>query len=126
MIEKFFFLDDSPLYKNKYVIRFNIDMKYFPHGTTGSYNVFMARLLNLSYAEFLRYCRDVLGAEIIGKGNRYVVAYFDDTPEVQLLVKLLNVRMNYIVNERNFPYIYKEKEGEIERIPFGSENVSNE
>lgn len=122
---KYFFLDTSPLYKEKYIIRFNVDLEYFPQGTTGSYNVFMARLLNLSYAEYLRYCRDVLGAEIIGKGNRYVTAYFNNTPEVQLLVKLLNIRMEYIVNERQYPYVYKQKGDEIERVPFGSDNVSN-
>ena len=125
MIKNFFFLDDSPLYKSKYVIRFDVDKEYFPNGTKGSYNVFMARLLNLSYAEFLRYCRDQLHAEIIGKGNRYVIPYFDNTPEVQLLVKLLNVRMNYIINEREYPFDYVKIDDKVEKVPFGSANVSN-
>ena len=119
MSKQFYTLDTSPLYKNKYVIRFDLDMKYFPNGTTGSYNVFMARLMGLSYAEFLRYCRDKLGAELIGKGNRYVIPYFNNTEEVQLLVKLLNARMNYIVNEKEFPFEYKMNEnGEVERTEF--------
>lgn len=126
MNDQFFFLDESPIYKGKYIIRFNVDLKYFPTGTTGSYNIFMARLLNLEYAEFLRYCRDKLGAEIIGKGNRYLVPYFTNTPEVQLLVRLLNVRMKYIINEKNFPYTYVQKGDEVERIAFGSVNDSNE
>lgn len=125
MIKQFFFLDDSPLYKNKYVIRFNVDLTYFPNGTTGSYNVFVARLLNLSYAEYLRYCRDRLGAELVGKGNRYMVPYFDDTPEVQMFVKLLNVRMNYIINEHDFPYNYEEKDGEVTRTSFEVINEDN-
>lgn len=125
MIKQFFFLDDSPLYKNKYVIRFNVDLTYFPNGTTGSYNVFFARLLNLSYAEYLRYCRDRLGAELVGKGNRYMVPYFDDTPEVQMFVKLLNVRMNYIINEHDFPYNYEEKDGEVTRTSFEVINEDN-
>jgi hypothetical protein len=125
MIEKFFFLDDSPLYKNKYVIRFNVDLKYFPNGTTSSYGVFIARLLNLPYPEYLRYCRDVLGAELIGKGSRYIVGYFDDTPEVQLFIKLLNTRMAYIINERDFPYEYVDKGEEVERVPFGSADENN-
>lgn len=125
IMQTYFFLDETPLYKNKYVIRFNVDLKYFPNGTTGSYNVFMARLLNLSYAEFLRYCRDKLGAEIIGKGNRYVIPYFTNTPEVQLLVRLLNVRMAYIINEHDFPYDYVQKGDDIERVPFGSADDNN-
>lgn len=125
-MKQFFFLDDSPLYKNKYVIRFNVDLDLFPHGTTGSYNVFFARLLNLSYAEYLRYCRDKLGAELVGKGSRYMVPYFDDTAEVKLLIKLLNVRMNYIINEREFPYDYKEEEdGNVIRTSFGVINEGN-
>jgi hypothetical protein len=122
MIKNYFFLDDSPLFKGKYVIRFNVDLTYFPNGTSGSYNVFQARLLNLSYAEYLRYCRDKLGAEILGKGNRYLVPYFNKTPEVELLVKLLNVRMNYIINEHDYPYEYLEKEEEVIRTPFGERN----
>lgn len=121
-MNNYFFLDDSPLYKSKYVIRFNVDLTYFPHGTTGSYNVFQARLLNLSYAEYLRYCRDKLGAELLGKGNRYLVPYFNKTPEVELLVKLLNVRMNYIVNEHDFPYDYIKKDNEVIQTPFGERN----
>ena len=125
MMEQFFLLDESPIYKGKYVIRFNVDLKYFPNGTRGSYNIFMARLLNLSYAEFLRYCRDKLGAELIGKGTRYPVPYFTLTEEVQLLVRLLNTRMAYIINEYDFPYTYIKKGEEIEQIPFGSENENN-
>ena len=126
MKTKFFFLDTSPLYKNKYVIRFDVDLDLFPNGTTGSYNVFFARLLNLSYAEYLRYCRDVLGAELVGKGSRYMVPYFDNIAEVQLLVKLLNVRMNYIVNEREYPYDYMEDGDNVIRTSFGAMNEDNE
>lgn len=119
MIDKFFFLDTSPLYKNKYVIRFNINENLFPYGTMGSYNVFPARLLNLSYAEYLRYCRDKLGAELVGKGTRYVTPYFDDNDEVRLLIKLLNTRMSYIINERDFPYEYhQEVDGSVTRTSF--------
>ena len=126
MTRQFFYLDDSPLYKNKYVIRFNIDKSLFPNGTTGSYNIFQARLLNLSYAEYLRFCRDKLGAELIGKGSRYMFPYFDNNEEVKLLVKLLNTRMSYIVNEKEYPYEYSEVEnGDITRTPFKESNENN-
>lgn len=115
---KYFNLDTSPVYTNKYIIRMNVDNDLFPKGTTGSYNVFVARLLNLSYAEYLRYARDRLGAELVGKKAKYVVPYFDRNEVTLEFIKLLNSRMEYIINERKFPYDYKEEDGNIERIPF--------
>lgn len=122
MKTQYYSLDETPLYKGKYIIRFDSDETLFPNGTSGSYNVFMARLMNLSYPEFLRYCRDKLGAELIGKGNRYVIPYFTNTPEVQILVRLLNSRINYLINEKNFPYTYTEVEDGVERTPFNEKD----
>ena len=56
----------------------------------------------------MRYCRDRLGAELVGKNSRYIVPYFDSTNEVKMFVKLLNKRMDYVLNEREFPYNYTE------------------
>lgn len=122
-MEKYFYLDESPIYKNKYIIRLNHDKFLFPTGTSGSYNVFIARVLNLSYADYLRYSRDRLGAELIGKQSRYVMAYYDKNQATEAFIKLLNKRMEYIMNEHNFPYEYKEENGEVKRIPF--ENNEN-
>lgn len=115
---KYFSLDTSPVYTNKYVIRMEIDKDLFPKGTMGSYNVFVARLLNLSYVDYLRYARDRLGAELVGKKTKYVIAYFDRNEKTLEFIKLLNARMEYIVNERKFPYEYKEEDGSITRVPF--------
>ena len=125
MMEKYFYLDESPIYKNKYIIRLNHDKFLFPTGTSGSYNVFIARVLNLSYADYLRYSRDRLGAELIGKQSRYVMAYYDKNQTTEAFIKLLNKRMEYIMNEHNFPYEYKEENGEIKRIPFKNNNEDN-
>ena len=122
-MEKYFYLEESPIYKNKYIIRLNHDKFLFPTGTSGSYNVFIARVLNLSYADYLRYSRDRLGAELIGKQSRYVMAYYDKNQTTEAFIKLLNKRMEYIMNEHNFPYEYKEENGEVKRIPF--ENNEN-
>ena len=124
-MEKYFYLDESPVYKNKYIIRLNHDKFLFPTGTSGSYNVFIARVLNLSYADYLRYSRDRLGAELIGKQSRYVMAYYDKNQTTEAFIKLLNKRMEYIMNEHNFPYEYKEENGEIKRIPFKKNNEDN-
>lgn len=118
---KYFYLDESPLYANKYVIRLNHESLLFPTGTTGSFNVFIARVCNLSYAQYLRYCRDVLGAELVGKGHKYPLVYFDNDEGAKLLVKLLNSRMNYLFMEKECPFDFIEKEdGSIERVPFES------
>ena len=124
-MEKYFYLEESPIYKNKYIIRLNHDKFLFPTGTSGSYNVFIARVLNLSYADYLRYSRDRLGAELIGKQSRYVMAYYDKDQTTEAFIKLLNKRMEYIMNEHNFPYEYKEENGEIKRIPFKNTNEDN-
>ena len=118
-MEKCFYFDESPIYTNKYILRLNYDKFLFPTGTKGSFNVMPARVLSLSYADYLRYARDRLGAELIGKGTRYVMPYFDRNETTDAFVRLLNKRMEYVMQEQEFPFEYKEvEEGKIERIPF--------
>lgn len=117
-MEKYFYLDTSPLYTNKYVVRMDHSKFLFPNGTKGSYDVFIARLLNLTYADYLRYARDRLGAELVGKKSKYVVAYFDLNETTRAFVSLLNKRMEYVMDEQKFPYTYKEEDGNVDRIPF--------
>ena len=119
LTEKYFYLDESPIYQNKFIIRMNHDKFLFPNGTNGSYGVFIARLLNLTYPEYLRYARDRLGAELIGKNRKYIVPYFDDTKEVNLFIKLLNKRMKLIMFEHTHPYdIIKGEDGNLIKVPF--------
>ena len=125
-MKRSFYLEESPFYKNKYVIRLNHELFLFPHGTSGSYNVFIARVLNLSYADYLRYSRDRLGAELVGKNSRYVVPYYNNDASTSALIKLLNMRMEYIMNEHKYPFEYTEdKDGNISRKPFVTENENN-
>lgn len=93
---------DSELspYHNKYILTIKCDaFKLGP--TTGSYNIIMARLFNISYATFLRMCRDVYGAEIIGKKSMYPVAYFPSKLKAIELARLLNIRANYVLEKIN-------------------------
>ena len=118
-MKKYFFLDESPYYKEKFLIRLNHDEFLFPNGTKGSYGVFISRLLNLSYAEYLRFARDVLGAEIIGKNNKYPVAFFDRSDALNQFIKLINKRLEYILFAREHPYdLIKTEDGDIIKIPF--------
>lgn len=125
-MKKYFYLDESPFYKNKYLIRLNHDLFLFPNGTSGSFSVFIARLLNLSYADYLRYSRDRLGAELMGKNTRYVVPYYNNDTTTLTFIKLLNTRMEYIMNEHKYPFNYAEdKDGNITRIPFVTSNENH-
>lgn len=98
----YFVLEESPYNPGKYTININFDT--MPEvKTNGSYNILAARLMNLSYPQYLRFCRDEIDAEIIGKNSRYPVAYFKKTAKTSALVRLLNSRMNYVMWEREHP-----------------------
>ena len=124
-MERYFYLEYSPIYQDKIIIRFDNNFSLFTAETPGSYDIFISRLLNLSYANYLKYARDRLGAQLVGKNNRYITVLFNNTPEVKAFVKLLNKRLEYIINEREFPYDYKEDDGKIELIPFDENEGDN-
>lgn len=104
MIERkqYFKLEESPYYDHRYVIAPN--WEELPEmSTSGSFAILGARLLNLSYANYLRMCRDVAGAQIVGKNKTYPVAYFEMSNEVRALVGLLNAAMGLVMWERQHP-----------------------
>lgn len=68
--------------------------------TKGSFNVICARLFNISYANYLRLCRDELDAIIVGKDSYYPVTYFKSKEAAQALVNLLNSRAYLVLWER--------------------------
>lgn len=99
---KVFYRDESASYPGKYIIRPDLD-KFHLEYTEGSYNVIGARLMGLTYAQYLRMCRDCFGAEIIGKNSMYPVAYFKRSKELDDLVEQLNSRANLVLWEREHP-----------------------
>ena len=100
---EYFVLEESPYRPGKYTIRLNFDNFPSQLSTSGSFNLLPARLLNLSYAQYLRFCRDIVGGEIVGKNRVYPVAYFNKTMTTNAFVRLLNSRMNLVVWEREHP-----------------------
>ena len=97
MIQKQCFkVEESPYNPGKYVIT-PIHENFCLKHTTGSYNIICARLMNLSYAQYLRFCRDLCGAEIVGKNAKYPIAYFPRGERVQALCRLLNSRANLVL-----------------------------
>ena len=99
---KVFSREESVSYPGKYIIRVDLD-KFHLDYTEGSYNVICARLMGLTYVQYLRMCRDCFGAEIIGKGSMYPVAYFKFSEKLVDLVESLNARANLVLWEREHP-----------------------
>ena len=99
---KIFYREESPYYPGKYCIAINHDL-FHCESTTGSFNILPARLCGLMYSDYLRMCRDCFGAEIIGKGSKYPVAYFPLSNELNALIDQLNARANLVLWEREHP-----------------------
>lgn len=113
-MKKYFYLEESLYNKGKYTINLNHEEFPLEGGTSGSYNVLVARFLGLSYAQYLRFARDILDAELVGKNSLYVVAYYKRSNEVDQFIKLLNKRMELVMHERALGYVIeKNAEGEL-------------
>jgi hypothetical protein len=55
-MKKYFYLEESVSQPGKFLVKIDFD-QLPPMNTAGSYNILPARLLGLSYAEYLRFCR---------------------------------------------------------------------
>lgn len=102
-MNKYFTYEESPYYPGFYIIVPNFDTLPL-YNTKGSFNIICARIMNLSYAQYLRMCRDILGATIIGKNSLYPVAYFKRSNIFSQFIKLLNARAKFLLYEREHPY----------------------
>lgn len=100
--EKIFYRDESASHPGKYMIRADLE-KFHLNYAEGSYNIIGARLMGLTYADYLRMCRDIYGAEIIGKGNVYPYPVFKLSKGLEDLIEQLNARANLVLWEREHP-----------------------
>ena len=128
---EYFKLEEVPTRPGKYMVVLDFD-KLPPMFTSGSYNIICARLMNLSYAQYLRFCRDIVGGEIIGKRAIYPVVHFSKNITTNAFVRLLNNRMNLVVWEREHPdwrehqeYLVQKEKEKQERKEAWKKNVSN-
>lgn len=96
--KKYFDLDEG-INHESFILRPNFELLPLEN-TTGSFAVLPARLLGLTYVDYLRMCRDILGAEIIGKGSKYPVVYFQKKAATRQFIKLLNGRTGIALFER--------------------------
>ena len=99
---KIFYRDESASHPGKYMIRVDLE-KFYLNYTEGSYNIIGARLMGLTYANYLRMCRDIYGAEIIGKDSNYPYPVFKLSQELMDLIEQLNARANLVLWEREHP-----------------------
>lgn len=82
----------------------------------GSGAVLLARISGLSYPDYLRMCRDIGGAELVGKGTLYPVAYFRFTEGLYAITKWLNKRAEYLVYRHDHPYEFIAEDNEIKKV----------
>lgn len=105
---KYFTIEIHPKKPDKCQIKINFD-KFKNISTKGSFNVLPARLMGISYANYCRMCRDIFDAEIIGKNELYPKVYFNNDRGLNLLLSILNKRMELIM-------ILRESDGVSENI----------
>ena len=77
------------------------DYDSFPFTTVcgGSYNIAPARVLGLSYPEYLRFVRDSYPdiVELRGKDCLYTRPYWKLSNELVAFIKLLNIKLQYMM-----------------------------
>lgn len=97
MAMRYFKVIEAP-YDNNHFIISGTDAYYnYFKWTDGSYNVFNARIMGLTYASYLRMARDIYGAVLKGKGHKYPSAYFNSKAEGEKLAKVLDERLSYLI-----------------------------
>lgn len=114
LMGKYFIKEKSPSH-NKYYIKPVLENLHMSD-LKGSANIMMARVMGLTYADYLRFCRDEFNAIIEGKNNLYPVAYFDFSEGLDVLLKLLNKRAQYLCRRRETPWEIIEEEDKLIKI----------
>lgn len=95
---KYFKVIEAP-YRNGYYLISGTDNFYeYFKWTDSSYSVYQARIMGLTYASYLRMARDKFGAELRGKGHKYVSFHFQERKEAERLARILDKRLNYLIS----------------------------
>ena len=85
-----FFLDQVPWSEDEYIISNHFDEIKMPMIKT-SYQLLQARLVDMTYKEYIDFCRDSLGAKVMKKPNqKWASIYFKDVAEVRKFIEILN------------------------------------
>lgn len=85
-----FFLDECPWELDTYIISNNFDQIEMPMIHT-SYQLLQARLVNMTYKEYLDFCKYSLGAKVMKQPKqKWASVYFKKTSDVEKFIKILN------------------------------------
>lgn len=87
----------------KFMIKIKFE-SFPPMSTCGSYNILLARIFDLSYADYLRMCRDEYGAVLRGKNCLYVIPLFSSDSKIDLLINNLNKRFTKLFKKERAVY----------------------
>lgn len=95
--------EETPYYPEHTILRLNREVyDLIGGGVTGSFNVLFARVLGLSYVDFLRFVRDNYGATLHGKKSTYISFSFDNKENARKFQFLMNDRWNEICHVREW------------------------
>lgn len=95
---KYFKVIDAP-YDNEHYIISGTDAYYnYFKWTDGSYNVFNARIMGLTYSSYLRMARDNFNGEIRGKGHKYPSIRFTNKEDAKKLAEILDKRLAFLIS----------------------------
>ena len=97
-MKNYFWVDESVLCPGRYYIALNHE-KLRILSCRGSCNIICARVIGLSYANYLRFCRDVYDGEIRGKNTGYPIVVFYDKKKAEELAEFLNKQVKHIILE---------------------------
>lgn len=88
-MKKYFYVSEPNCQDGTFRVLINHDALRL-YKTTGSFGVICARVCGLSYANYLRVCRDRYGAKIIGRNKKYPYCIFPDKIQAIELANFLN------------------------------------
>lgn len=85
--------------KNEYMVWFKEGAisRFYP--IQGSLSVMQARIMGLSYPDFLRFVRDTYNARLGGIGRTYVSFYFPDENSARKYANMLDKRFEEIITK---------------------------
>ena len=92
-----YFVPDYFPWADQFAININEKVYEKIGKTTGSFNVLLARILGLSYADSLRYFRDHYNAKIMGKEGYYCIVRFDKEEDCRAACDLLSARWEQLL-----------------------------
>lgn len=94
---KFVTVKESLYNNGKWLIFYELDKMPFTE-PRHTFHILGARVLGLTYAEFLRMCRDWYGATIVGKNSLYPIPYFNSEQKAKELAEILNNRLSTVLS----------------------------